>query len=374
MAPDFGTGPTHARRRFDSRSLACYYRGIGHVEEVPMSEKAGELPDDRKTPLLPEHLLLSWRALIGRQELVVLVLLLVVGAFLSLRTDTFFTSNNLFNVARAFSWIAIAAFGESMVIIIGGIDLSVGAVMALAGLISALCLRAGLPVPLAVVAGLLTGGLVGWVNGTMVGRVRLPPFVVTLGTMSITRGIAFGLTGGWPVRDLPQEFRLLGQYDLPFGPWALPLPVLFMLGLAVLVSLLLDQTVLGRYIYTLSGSERALLVCGVNIVQIKVLVYTLCGLLTAVGGLLLTARLGVAAPTAAIGYELDIIAAAVIGGTSLFGGEGSILGVLLGAATMQILRNGLVLFGFPAYWQTVAIGAVILGAILLDYWRRRALQ
>jgi ribose transport system permease protein len=192
--------------------------------------------------------------------------------------------------------------------------------------------------------------------------------------MSITRGIAFGLTGGWPVRDLPQEFRLLGQYDLPFGPWALPLPVLFMLGLAVLVSLLLDQTVLGRYIYTLSGSERALLVCGVNIVQIKVLVYTLCGLLTAVGGLLLTARLGVAAPTAAIGYELDIIAAAVIGGTSLFGGEGSILGVLLGAATMQILRNGLVLFGFPAYWQSVAIGAVILGAILLDYWRRRALQ
>lgn len=339
-----------------------------------MNEKVGELPDGRRTPLLPEHLLLSWRALIGRQELVVLVLLLVVGAFLSLRTDTFFTSNNLFNVARAFSWIAIAAFGESMVIIIGGIDLSVGAVMALAGLISALCLRAGLSVPLAVVAGLLTGGLVGWVNGTMVGRVRLPPFIVTLGTMSITRGIAFGLTGGWPVRDLPQEFRLLGQYDLPLGLWALPLPVLFMLGLAVLVSLLLDRTVLGRYIYTLSGSERALLVCGVNIVQIKVLVYTLCGLLTAVGGLLLTARLGVAAPTAAIGYELDIIAAAVIGGTSLFGGEGRILGVLLGAATMQMLRNGLVLLGFPAYWQTVAIGAMILGAILLDYWRRRALQ
>jgi ribose transport system permease protein len=141
------------------------------------------------------------------------------------------------------------------------------------------------------------------------------------------------------------------------------------------VGLLLGQTVLGRYIYTLDSSEPALVASGINVTQIKVLVYTLCGLLTAVGGLLLTARLGVAAPTAAVGYELDIIAAAVIGGTSLFGGEGSVLGVLLGAAVMQVLRNGLVLLGFPAYWQTVAIGTMILLAILLDYWRRqRALQ
>lgn len=313
----------------------------------------------------------AWRFVIGRHKVAVLVLLLVVAIFLSLWTDTFFTSNNLVNVSRAFSWIAIAAFGESMVIIIGGIDLSVGAVMALAGLVSALCMRAGLSVPLAVVAGLLTGGAVGWLNGTMVGHIRLPPFIVTLGTMSIARGIAFGLTGGWPVRDLPQGFRALGQHDLPLGPWFVPLPVLFMLGLALLVSLLLGQTVLGRYIYTLDSGERALLVSGVDVVQLKVLVYTLCGLLTAIGGLLLTARLGVAAPTAAVGYELDIIAAAVIGGTSLFGGEGSSLGVLLGAAIMQMLRNGLVLLGFPAYWQTVAIGAMILMAILLDYRRRR---
>ncbi len=333
-------------------------------EKIVVPSRAGE------KPALPRPLTWSWSILLGRQEFVVLVLLLVIGVFLSLRTDTFFTSRNLFNVARAFSWIAIAAFGESMVIIIGGIDLSVGAVMALAGLISALCLQAGLPVLVAVAAGLLTGGLVGGVNGVMVGRVKLPPFIVTLGTMSIARGVTFGLTGGWPVRNLPQGFRLLGQYDLPLGSWFLPLPVLVMLGLAALVSLLLGQTVLGRYIYALSNSERALLVCGVNTAQIRVLVYTLCGLLTAVGGLLMTARLGVAAPTAAVGYELDIIAAAVIGGTSLFGGEGSILGVLLGAAIMQVLRNGLVLLGFPAYWQAAAIGAMILVAILLDYWRR----
>jgi ribose transport system permease protein len=290
---------------------------------------------------------------------------------LSLRTDIFFTWNNLSNISRAFSWIAIAAFGESMVIIIGSIDLSVGAVMALAGLISALCLEAGLPVPLAAVAGLLTGGLVGWVNGTLVGRIRLPPFIVTLGTMSLARGIAIGLTGGWPVRNLPQGFRTLGQHNLLLGSLPLPLPVLFMLGLAVLLSLLMSKTVLGSYIYTLASNERALLTSGVNVVQIKVLVYTLCGVLTAIGGLLMTARLGVAAPTAAVGYELDIIAAAVIGGTSLFGGEGSILGVLLGAAVMQMVRNGLVLLGFSVYWQTAALGIMILAFILLDHWRRQ---
>ncbi|MBE7555261.1 MAG: ABC transporter permease [Anaerolineales bacterium] len=311
------------------------------------------------------------RTLVEHRYLSVLILLLLVSAFLSLNTRTFLTSNNLFNVARACSWIAIAAFGESMVIIIGGEDLSVGAVMALAGLISALCLQAGMPVPVAISAGLLTGGAAGWVNGILVGRVKLPSYIITLGTMSIARGLAFGLTGGWPVRDLPPGFGMLGIYKLPVWTWAIPLPVLIMLGLTVLVSLLLGQTVLGRYIYTLGSSERALLVSGVNVVRIRILVYTLCGLLAAVGGLLMTARLGVAAPTAALGYELDVIAAVVIGGTSLFGRQGSVVGVLLGAVLMQITRNGLVLLGFSAYWQAVAIGAMILVAILFDYWQRR---
>lgn len=326
----------------------------------------------QSAPLEPLRRL--WRALINRHESAGFILLLVIGAFLSLQTDTFLTGNNLSNVSRAFSWIAIASFGECMVIIIGGVDLSVGAVMALAGLISALCLRAGIATPLAVGAGLLTGGLVGWTNGTMIGRVRLPPFIVTLATMSFARGLTSVLTGGWPVRSLPPGFRALGQNDVQIGPFVLPMPVLIMLGLAVLVNLLLNQTVMGKYIYTLSRSERALLVSGVNVVQIKTLVYTLCGLLTATGGLLMTARLGVAAPTAAVGYEVDIIAAAVIGGTSLFGGEGSVLGVLLGAAIMQMLRNGLVLLGFPAYLQAMTLGTMILLAILFDYWRRQHIR
>ncbi len=312
-----------------------------------------------------------WRNLIRRQEVVVLALLLVVAAFLSLWTDTFLSVNNLSNVFRNFSWIAIAALGQSLVIIIGGIDLSVGATMALSGLITALCMQQGLPVPWAIAAGLLTGCLVGGINGLLVGRVRLPAFIVTLGMMSVVRGIAFGLVGGWPIRDLPRAFRDLGQYEIPVGGLGVPLPVLFMLGTAILVSLLMNQTVVGRFIYTLSSGERALHISGVNVVGVKMLVYTLCGLLAALGGLLLTARLGVAVPTAATGYELDIIAAAVIGGTSLFGGVGSTFGVLLGAAVMQMLRNGLILLGFPAHWQTLAIGVAILAGILFDYWRRR---
>jgi ribose transport system permease protein len=312
-----------------------------------------------------------WRLWLKRQELVVFLSLVIVVAFLSLRTDTFLTSDNLWNVARNFTWIAIPAFGESLVIMIGGVDLSVGSVMALSSLVSALCLQAGIAVPWAILAGLITGSLVGWVNGNLVGRVRLPPFVVTLGTLSIIRGITFGLVGGGPVRGLPPEFRFLGQSDLNLGFGIVPVPVLVMLALAALVALMLNRTVLGRYIRVLGDSEQALLIAGIGQTQLKVLVYTLCGFLTAVGGLLMTARLGVASPNAAVGYELDIIAAAVIGGTSLFGGEGSILGVLLGAAFMQVLRNGLVLLGIPAYWQTASIGALILIALSLDYWRQQ---
>jgi ribose transport system permease protein len=312
----------------------------------------------------------NWLRWSNRQELFVFVLLLIVILFLSFTTDTFLSSNNLQNVARNFAWIAIPAFGESLVIIVGGIDLSVGSVMALAGLVSALSLRIGLPSPLAVLAGLAAGCLVGWLNGTLVGRVRFPPFIVTLGTSTIVRGVIYGLAGGWPVRDLPPGFRFLGQANIGLASLAIPVPVLVVLVLALLVSALLNQTILGRYIYALGDNEQALIVTGIGLPQIKTVVYTLCGLLTAVGGILMTARLGVAAPTAAVGYELDIIAAVIIGGTSLFGGEGSTLGVLLGAAFMQVLRNGLVLLGFPAYWQTAVLGSIILLALLLDYWRK----
>ncbi len=315
----------------------------------------------------------GWSSLIRRQELVIFLLLLLFGIALTFGTSTFFTSSNLINVALGFSWYAIAAFGATSVIIVGGIDLSVGSVMALAGMISALALQGGLPLPAALALGAVCGALVGLVNGVLVGRTELPPFMVTLGTMGITRGIVLSLTSGAPVSDLPPAFRHLGQKDLLLGSISIPLPIVWMSLLAVLVSLLLHRTVFGRYIYIVGRNERALRVTGISPVKLKIVVYTLSGLLAALAGMIMTARLGVAAPLAANGYELDIIAAAVIGGASLFGGEGTVTGVILGAALIQVIRNGVVLLGLSNQnqWQFVTIGAMILVVLLLDYWRRR---
>ena len=312
-----------------------------------------------------------WLNWVNRREFFVFTLLLIVVMLLSVRTKTFLTSDNLENVARNFAWIAIPALGESLVIIIGGIDLSVGSVMALAGLVSALAMRFGLPMPVAVLAGIASGAMVGWVNGALIGHIRFPPIIVTLGTMSIIRGLIFGLAGGWPVLNLAASFTFLGQNNIGLGPVSLPVPMIVMILAAIFLALLLNSTVLGRYIFALGGGEQVLTVTGIGLAQVKVIVYTLCSCLTALGGILMTARLGVAAPTAAGGYELDIIAATVVGGTSLFGGEGSVIGVLLGAVFMQIVRNGLVLLGFPAYWQSATLGSMILLALLLDYWRQQ---
>ena len=319
----------------------------------------------------PQSRGLSLRGLFGRQEFGVALILLALIAFLTLYTDTFLTSTNIFNILRAFSWIAIAAFGEAMVIITAGIDLSVGSVMGFSGLVSAMLLVEGIPVPLAVVGGLFAGLLVGVLNGLMITKGRLPPFIATLGGLLMFRGLCYGLTGGWPVRDLPQAFRTLGQYDIPIGSVGVPLPLVFTLILAVLTSLFLSRSAWGYRIYAVGGNEEATRLSGINTDRTKLMVYSLGGLLAAIGGVLMTARLGVAAPTAAYGYELDVIAATVVGGVSLMGGEGTILGVLLGALFMGVLRNGLVLVGVSAYWLQAVQGLVIVTAIMLDQLRKR---
>jgi len=313
----------------------------------------------------------AWRDIFARQEFGVVLILAVMVVFLSLYTDTFLTSTNIFNILRAFSWIAISAFGQCLVIITTGVDLSVGSVMGLSGLASAMLLVRGVPVPLAVVGGLGAGFIVGLANGLMITKGKLPPFIATLGTLLMARGICNGLTGGWPVRDLPQSFRTLGQYDIPIGNVGVPLPLIFVLILAVITSLFLSRTTWGYRIYAVGGNEEATRLSGISTDKIKIMVYTLCGLLTAIGGVLMTARLGVAAPLAGWGYELDVIAAAVVGGTSFSGGEGTILGVLVGAAIMQVLRTGLVLVGVSAYWLQAVQGFVIVTAIMLDQLRKR---
>jgi ribose transport system permease protein len=311
------------------------------------------------------------RKVLSLQEIGVILILFVMGAAIALVNSNFLTSTNIFNVARAFSWIAVTGFGEILVIITGGIDLSVGSTMSLSGLIAAIAQTSGLSVPVSILAGLATGTTVGLVNGLLVSRGKLPAFIATLGTMSIARGICYGLTNGQPVQNLNPNFIILGRYDVPFLGFLVPLPVIFMLFLASVMGLFLSRTVWGYRIYAIGGNEQATRLSGINTGNIKLLVFTLAGLMAGIGGLMMTARLGVATPVAAMGYELDVIAAVFIGGASTSGGSGTILGVLIGAAIMQVLRNGLVLLGFPAYWQPAAIGLVILVSLMLDQLRRR---
>lgn len=305
-----------------------------------------------------------------RQDVILATVLVLLIVILSFSTQTFLTRNNWLNLMRNFAWIALAALGQSIVIITGGIDLSVGAVMALASVVTAFALTGGLPVSLSITLGLAVGAFIGLVNGFFIAKVRLPAFITTLITMSISRGMIFGLTQGWPVRDLPASFRALG-FDFVLGHFLIPVSLVIALVLALLVAFVMNNTVLGTYIFALGNSERAVVVAGVDHIRVKTLVYVMSGVLASVSGLLLTARLGVAAPTAAEGYELSIIAAAVIGGASLFGGEGGVIGVLLGAAFIQVLNNALVLLGIAAHWQTAALGVAALVALLADYFRRR---
>jgi ribose transport system permease protein len=313
----------------------------------------------------------AWRNIVGRQEFGVLIILLAMMLFLAVSTDTFLAKTNISNIMRDFSWIAIAAFGECMVIITAGIDLSVGSVMGLSGLITAMLFARQASIPVAVAGGLLTGLIAGLANGLMVTKGRLPPFIATLGSYLMARGLCYGLSGGWPVRDLPAAFNNLGRGVVHIGGFEGPLPTIVMIVFAVLVSAYLARTVWGYRIYAVGGNEVATGLSGINTGRVKIMVYSLAGFLAAVGGVLMTARLGVASPTAGQGYELDVIAAAVVGGTSLVGGEGTILGALIGAAVMQVLRNGLVLTGVSAYWLQAVQGFVIVVACMLDQLRKR---
>ena len=298
----------------------------------------------------------------------VALILLALCVVLTLSTDRFLTQTNLFSVMRAFSFIAIIAIGECMVIISGGVDLSVGSIFGFSGLIAAIALnRWGWSIPAGIVTGMVVGTGFGMVNGGLITKLRIPPFIATLGMLSVVRGLAYAITSGYPVR-VPSEFNVLGQGYM--GP--VPYPVIYMAVLALIFSLFLKKTVLGRRIYAIGGNEEASAISGIRVDRVKLLVYTLAGLLAGISGVISIARLGVAQSTAGLGWELDVVAAVIIGGASLSGGKGTILGAILGAAIMGVLRNGLVLLNVSPYWQQAVIGLVIIIAIAADQMRLRS--
>jgi len=301
---------------------------------------------------------------------------MIVG--LSLATDSFLTVENALNVLRQISINLCLSIGMTMIILAGGIDLSVGSVLALSGAVAAGLLKNGVPIePLGVMvqftvvgatlAAISVGMAAGWCNGLMITRFAIPPFVVTLGMMSIARGLTQLWTRGYPITGLGADFAFLGA-----GSWLhIPMPVLITAALAAAFVVVTQRTRFGRYLYAIGGNERAAELSGLNVRRVKLIVYTLGGALAGVAGLLATARIDSATSNAGVGYELDSIAAVVIGGTSLSGGRGSILGTVLGCLIIGVLQNGLILLGISPFWQQVVMGTVIIVAVALDNLNRK---
>jgi ribose transport system permease protein len=287
--------------------------------------------------------------------------------------ETFWTSQNLLNVARNFSFVALMAIGQAMVIITGGIDLSVGSILGLAGMVAGVLLSAEHGVATAVAAALGTGIATGAVNGFFVTRVGMPPFVPTLGMLSLGRGLAFVLTQGRSISDFgpaADQFRSLGAGEVG----GMPTPILYMVVAALGGWVFLARTHWGYRLYAIGGHEEAARLAGIPVGRMKFAVYVISGGLAALAGILTTSWLGVAQASAGTGQELDVIAAVVIGGSSLAGGQGTVLGVVIAAALAGLIRNGLVQVQVSSYWTPVAVGALLIAAVWLDQVRQRRLR
>lgn len=297
------------------------------------------------------------------KPLIVLVILCIVMGVLS---ENFFTLRNLLTVLRQTSINAVIATGMTFAILIGGIDLSVGSVLAICGAITANLIASGVDSILAVLVALLLGLGIGVVNGLLVSKGRLQPFIATLGTMTLLRGFTLVYTQGKPIGTSAGAdslmFSKIGSGYFLF----LPIPVYIMIIVFIIAYYILRHLRMGRYIYALGSNEEATIYSGIKTDKVKLFVYGVSGLLAALAGVIVTARLGSAQPTAGSGYELDAIAAVVLGGTSMSGGVGTIGGTAIGALIIGILNNALNLLQVPSYYQNVAKGAVILFAVLLD--------
>lgn len=300
--------------------------------------------------------------ILSKRESAIFIALIVISLFITISAPRFATGRNLYLVSRQISFVAIVALGELFVILTAGIDLSVGSNVGFSGVIAGIALAAGLPPIFALPVGLIAGLAVGLFNGAVIAYVGITPFIVTLGMLSMARGMVWGITKGNPITEIPESFFFLAQGDF-FG---IPSSVIIMFLLAMIVHIVLTYTAFGRRIYAIGGNEEATALSGINVKRIKLFVYGISGLLSAVTGVLLVARFYSAQPSTGKGWELDAIAATVIGGTSLMGGVGSVLGVLIGAAIMGVIRNGLVLMKVSVYWQDFIIGAIIVLAAVID--------
>jgi ribose transport system permease protein len=294
--------------------------------------------------------------------------LIVVFVFLAFASSDFLSADNLFNIGSQTAVVAVIAIGMTLVIITAGIDLSVGSVAALSGVMGVtLMVSFGLPVPLGILGGILVGGIAGLVNGLLVAFAGLNPFIATLGMLSVARGLTYISTGAVAVFGAPDSFRLLGQGVL--GP--IPIPILVIVVVAIAGYVVLSRTRLGRYAYAMGSNLEAARLSGIPIKRYLTTVYVIAGALAGLGGMIAASRVNSGQPNYGLGLELDVIAAAVIGGASLFGGQGTVVGTLIGAFLIALIRNGAVLLNVDVFYQSVIIGVVIWIAVFWDQYRRR---
>jgi ribose transport system permease protein len=310
-----------------------------------------------------QHTLLSW--VISRQAFWVFVAAIAACVFLSFATDTFATSNNLYNITRNFTFTAIIALGMTIVIIIGGIDLSVGSVLVLCSMILAVVMHAGFNIYIGISAAILTSLVVGAFNGVLVAYIGMPPFVVTLGMLSIARSLAMVASNNTVVFQFgPDHAKLL---ELGGGStYGIANPVIYTIILALITGFVLRWTKFGRHVFAIGGNEQAAVLTGVPVRRIKVIVYMISSLSAGIAGIVETGWLGAVTTNLGTGMELQVIAATVIGGADLMGGSGTAFGALVGAALIEIIRNSLGLLGVNAFWQGAFIGGAILLAVLFD--------
>ena len=301
------------------------------------------------------------------QRLLPFLTLTVLFVVLCILSPHFLTSTNLSSVVRQTAVINIMALGMTLVIISGGIDLSVGAILAMGGLFGTMAMKAGQPIPVAILVGIAMGCVCGFINGLLTTKLKINPFIVTLGTMGIIRGLTLLISNGLPVHEIPPAFSFLGEGTLLGVPFVLWLLVVC----AIAVHVVLEHTRLGRYAFAIGSNPDAAFYAGIPVGFHTVAVYAICGGLTGLAGMIEASRLMTGQPTAGQGYELQAIAAVVIGGGSLRGGEGTVLGTLVGAFIMGLLANGSDLLGISPYVQQAIIGAVIILAVTVDELRKR---
>lgn len=288
--------------------------------------------------------------------------------FFSLMTRAFLTFSNFMVILRQVSIIGICAFGEAFVLISGGIDLSVGSVVALSGVIAATLSKFfGIPIPLAFIVGITAGGGAGLLNGFLVTKAKIPPIIVTLGTLTIIRGLAFIVVGGVTIFGMPVNYRVLGREYVGF----IPIPILIMFMVFAIFFLILNNLNFGRHIYAIGSNEEAAIISGINVNRTKIMVYVLCGLMAGIGGAILSSRLDSGQAATAQGLELDVLTAVVLGGVSIAGGKGRLESVFVGVLIFGILANGMVLLNIQHFYQLVIKGAVLLLAVGSDMLRKR---